>query len=165
MSVRCTSSTPSANTCSTNNRLFQVLHAGVTDTKAPKSKDDGSNMVPKGASNWESLSVVELSSRIKADYKRHINQDMWALIQKNPDEKRVIHADSGANLHAVITITKEALNIDVRSSLEIPRFNSGTAVKQAVGMAILLPLKDVFGLIDTVIDSALTKFKDAQTPN
>lgn len=142
-----------------------MLHAGVTDTKAPKSKDNGTNMVPKGASKWESLSDVELSNRIKADYKRHINSDMWALIQGNPEEKRVIHADSGANLHAVITITKEVLNIDVRNSLETPRFNTGTAVKQAVGMAIYLPLKDVFGLIDTKIDEALKQFKKPQTPN
>lgn len=126
-------------------RLQHVLRAGAVQSelsdigaKMPKMKKGADYAVKKGQqsaqelvgtvqrswagakkpAHWLLLKPSELSKRLSKDYKRAIEKKGWENIKAASDATRVIHAETGANMHAVITINREKVLISVVNSMQ-----------------------------------------------
>lgn len=93
---------------------------------AEKTKQGAKNLVDvvqrswagaRKPAHWVGLSTSDLSKRLSVDYKRAIEKRGWENIKHADDATRVLFAESGANMHAVITISREEVRISVRNSM------------------------------------------------
>lgn len=71
----------------------------------------------KQPAHWVVLSVSDLSKRLSADYKRAIEKKGWDNIKAASDATRVLYAETGANMHAVITISREEVSVTIANSM------------------------------------------------
>lgn len=72
----------------------------------------------KKPKHWTMTSARELFSRFITNYKREIEAKGWENLKSASDAVRVIHVDSGANLHAVVKITKYNVAVTVQNSMD-----------------------------------------------
>jgi hypothetical protein len=93
---------------------------------AEKTKQGAKNLVDvvqrswagaKKPAHWVVLSASDLSKRLSVDYKRAIEKLGWENIKLASDATRVLYAETGANMHAVITISREEVRVSVRNSM------------------------------------------------
>lgn len=93
---------------------------------AERSKQSATDLVDlvqrswAGASkpaHWLLLSSYDLSKRLVKDYKRAIEKRGWDNVVKAEDATRVLYAETGANLHAVITISREEVEVQIVNSM------------------------------------------------
>ena len=71
----------------------------------------------KKPAHWVVLPVSDLSNRLSADYKRAIEKTGWENVKAASDATRVLYAETGANMHAVITISREKVSVTIANSM------------------------------------------------
>ena len=93
---------------------------------AKKSKEGATELVDfvqrswagaKNPAHWLTLSTSNLSSRLIKDYKRAIEKKGWENVKKSASATRVIYAESSANMHARLEISRKDVKIEISNSM------------------------------------------------
>ena len=112
----------------------------------------------KKPAHWVELSVSDLSKRLSVDYKRAFEKMSWQNIKDADDATRVLYAESGANMHAVITISREQVSVTVANSMV--GFDQEESGVKTFGSAVSdLSFSMFTTLVDNLIKDLVTSFK------
>jgi len=137
---------------------------------AKKSKEAATELVDfvqrswagaKNPAHWLTLSTSELSRRLIKDYKRAIEKRGWENVKKSASATRVIYAESSANMHARLEISREEVTIEVSNSMVGSTESvegSKTFGSQVDDMAYSQFTKVTDALIKELVASFKTKF-------
>jgi hypothetical protein len=136
---------------------------------AEKSKQGAKNLVDlvqrswagaKKPAHWVVLSVSDLSKRLSADYKRAIEKKGWENIKAASDATRVLYVETGANMHAIITISREEVSVTVANSMV--GFDEELTGSKTFGSAVGdMSFAQFTKTTDSLIKDLVTRFKAA----
>jgi len=108
--------------------------------------------------HWVGLSTSDLSKRLSVDYKRAVERKGWENIKRADDATRVIFAESGANLHAVISISREEVRVSVRNSMV--GFDEELTDSRSFGTAVdNMSFSQLKRVTDSLIEDMVQRFK------
>jgi hypothetical protein len=134
---------------------------------AEKSKQGAKNLVDlvqrswagaRKPAHWVVLSVSDLSKRLSADYKRAIEKKGWENIKNASDATRVLYVETGANMHAVITISRDEVSVTVANSMV--GFDEELTGSKTFGSAVDdMSFAQFTKTTDSLIKDMVTRFK------
>lgn len=110
--------------------------------------------------HWVVLSVSDLSKRLSADYKRAIEKKGWENIKAASDATRVLYVETGANMHAILKISREEVVVTVANSME--GFDEELTGSKTFGSAVDdMSFAQFTKTTDSLIKDLVTRFKAA----
>lgn len=134
---------------------------------AEKSKQSAKDLVDfvqrswagaKNPAHWVILSVSDLSKRLSVDYKRAIEKKGWENVKAATDATRVLHLETGANMHAVMIISREEISVTVANSMI--GFNEELSGNKTFGSAVDdMSFAQFTKTADSLIKDLVTRFK------
>lgn len=134
---------------------------------AQKSKQGASDLVDmvqrswagaKKPVHWVALTASDLSKRLSKDYKRAVEKKGWENIKRASDATRVLYADTGANMHAVITVSRSEVVVTVANSMV--GFDQKLTGSRTFGSAVVdMSFSQFTRITDGLILNLVARFK------
>lgn len=112
----------------------------------------------KKPAHWMLLKPNELAKRLSDDYKRAIEKKGWDNIRAAADATRVLHAETGASMHAVIAISRKEVIVTIKNSM-IGSTQSITGTKIYDSVIDTTDFKQFKLITDTLIKKLVVEFK------